>query len=36
MWGDINNIYQKITQILDEKFSIRKLMNSNGEIINYI
>lgn len=36
MWGDVNNIYQKITQILDEKFSIRKLINSNGELINYI
>ena len=36
LWGDMNEIFQKITSALDEEFKVMKLTDPEGKIINYI
>lgn len=36
LWGDVNEIYQKTTSTLDDEFKVRKLINKDGQIINFI
>jgi len=36
LWGDMNEIFQRITSTLDEEFKVMKLTDPEGRIINYI
>ncbi len=33
MWGNINEIYEKVTKEYDNKFSITKIFNQKQELI---
>lgn len=36
LWGNVNEIYKKTVSKLDEQFNVVVIMNSKGEIINYV
>ncbi len=36
MWGDINQIYERVRQHYDEKFNIITLSDKNNNILGYL
>ena len=36
MWGDINQIYERVRQYYDEKFNIITLSDKNNNILGYL